>query len=167
VGGPAGRGGFGSKGYRTFLHARGGKIVVPAYCWKVILSVPAGTSDPRRVSAGQAEVVAVIIPNVQGHERDWRSYAVTVRDVEELTGFTFFSRLPPEVAKKLKSSKREAQQTQTLAGFRKGCVIGNRRSRKYHVPGGQGYEKNKQSPNAVFFPNAQEAEKAGYTRAKR
>src|SRR5206468_414042 len=55
----------------------------------------------------------------------------------------------------------------TLPAFEPGCVVGNRRSKKYHVPGGASYERARESKNAVFFRTAQDAEKAGYTQAAR
>jgi hypothetical protein len=188
VAGPAGRGGWGSEGYRTLLRGARGKIVMPGKWWKVILAVPTGT-DPRKVSAEEARVWAVIMPNMQGLNPDWRSYAVRVRDVEELTGFTFFSNLPTEVAEQLrtrqpqtraksekpvvkekkdKSPRKKGKTSELeLPAFVEGCVIGNRQSKKYHVPTGSGYQKARKSKNAVFFKNAQDAEKAGYTAAKR
>jgi DNA-entry nuclease len=54
-----------------------------------------------------------------------------------------------------------------LPAFKTGCVVGNRKSKIYHVSGGNGYEKAQKSPNAVFFKSASYAERAGYTRAKR
>jgi hypothetical protein len=45
--------------------------------------------------------------------------------------------------------------------------VGNRRSKKYHLPGGTSYERARESKNAVFFRTAQDAEKAGYTPAAR
>src|SRR5262249_18382917 len=77
IAGPAGRGGWGKEGYRTVLRGANGQIVVPGKCWKVILSVPAGTPDPRKVTSAQARVDAVIMPNQQGLDRDWRTYAVS------------------------------------------------------------------------------------------
>jgi hypothetical protein len=55
----------------------------------------------------------------------------------------------------------------TLPAFELGCIIGNRRSKKYHLPGGASYERARESKNAVFFRTAQDAEKAGYTPAAR
>jgi hypothetical protein len=135
-------------------------------------------------------VFAVILPNLQGVDADWRTYAVTVRDVEELTGLSFFSNLPADVAEQLRSRKPETRSRAEkvgkgekapkekakkkgkrseleLAGFVEGCVIGNRESRKYHAPGSRGYAAARKSKNAVFFRNAQDAEKAGYTAVKR
>ena len=114
---------------------------------------------------------AVIMPNVQGLEHDWRPFAVTVREVEKLTGYNFFNTLPAAVAKELKDRKPETRAKKggagELAAFEKGCIIGNRNSKIYHVPDGSGYEKAKTSKNAVFFKSVNDAEKAGYRAAKR
>ena len=55
----------------------------------------------------------------------------------------------------------------TLPAFEEGCVIGNRKSKKYHSPGGRGYAAAKFSKNAVFFKTAADAKAAGYTPVKR
>src|SRR6202040_2973568 len=83
VAGPAGRVGVGSEGSRTFLRGARGQIVVPSKCWKVVLGVPAGTIDPSKVTAAEARVFAVIMPNLQGLASDWRSFAVSVKEVEK------------------------------------------------------------------------------------
>ncbi len=46
-----------------------------------------------------------------------------------------------------------------------GRIVGNARSKIYHVPGQAGYNMN--SANTVFFNSEQEAIAAGYRRAKR
>jgi endonuclease G len=186
VAGPAGRGGVGSEGERNFLRGSKGQIVVPAKCWKVVLMVPAGTIDPRKVTSEQARVFSVIMPNAQGLKKDWREYAVPVKDVETLTGYTFFGNLPADVAKDLRSRKPETRAVRgkseakaekpaekgdakglELAEFKEGCVVANRKSKIYHVPSGQGYRQAQKSKNAVFFKDAKDAEKAGYRAAKR
>src|SRR5262245_15909189 len=48
-----------------------------------------------------------------------------------------------------------------------GCVIGNTKTKKFHIPGGQYYESSKTSANAIFFKNAEDALKAGYTQSAR
>jgi endonuclease G len=184
VAGPAGRGGVGSDGDRKFLQGQNGKIVVPGKCWKVVLCVPAGTTDPRKVTA-EARVFAVIMPNLQGLSHDWRTYAVPVKDVEKLTGFTFFGNVPPKVAEQLRSRKPQTRAKPTTPGtkeekpprkgavagelptFESGCIIGNRKSKIYHVADSRGYETAKKSKNAIFFRTVKAAEKAGYTAAKR
>jgi endonuclease G len=184
VAGPSGRGGFGSDGYRTFLPDSRGRVVIPGKLWKVVLSVPAGTTDPKKLTAAEVQVFAVIMPNLQGLDHDWRTYAVSVRDVEELTGYTFFDKLPSDLAAQLQTRKPEtrAKSAESAGGvkgkekgrgsdlelpaFQPGCVIGNRESKIYHMSGGRGYEAAKKSKNAVYFKNAQDAEKAGYRAAK-
>lgn len=44
-------------------------------------------------------------------------------------------------------------------------IIGNARTRKYHVPGQAGYNMN--SENAVYFDSEEEAQAAGFVRSKR
>jgi endonuclease G len=186
VAGPAGQGGTGADGYRETLRGARGNIVVPSKCWKVILVLPAVMTDPRKVTAEEARVFAVIMPNSQGLAQDWREYAVPVSEVEKLTGFTFFGRLHRDVAEDLRSRKPQTRASAEkpekpekpivrkgrrgkeyeLPSWEKGCVIGNHETRKYHVPGGRHYETAKKSKNAVYFKDEADAKKAGYTRAK-
>ncbi|GHN61765.1 hypothetical protein ME807_01720 [Lactobacillus delbrueckii] len=44
-------------------------------------------------------------------------------------------------------------------------IVGNVNSKIYHVPGQAGYRMN--SSNAVYFNSEEEAQRAGYRRAKR
>lgn len=55
----------------------------------------------------------------------------------------------------------------TLPAFAEGCVIGNSKSKVYHVASGRYYETVKKSEHAVFFRTAADAEKAGYTPSSR
>jgi endonuclease G len=170
VAGPWGQGGTGEKGAADFIRGRDGKITVPARCWKVVLIVPAGLTDPRRVTA-EARAFAVVMPNDQDVATDWRQHAVTVGEVEKLTGYTFFSTIPTAVAKELKTRKdtraRPTRESGVLPRFVQGCVIGNSKSKIFHVPGGAGYERAKGSANAIFFKDQEAAQKAGYRKAKR
>ena len=61
------------------------------------------------------------------------------------------------VAKKSTSSKKKIKTSTT------GRIVGNRRSKIYHVPGQAGYHMN--SANAVYFRTKTEAKRAGYRRA--
>lgn len=169
VAGPAGQGGVGSDGPRKTLRGARGAIVVPSRCWKVVLAVPAG-ADPLKVPADQARVFAVSVPNVQGTTGGWRECAVTVDEVEKLTGLSFFDKLPRAVAAELKARKPQTRDARKagleLAAFEKGCVIGNRRSNIYHLPGGRYYESMQSSANAVYFKTEADARKAGYRKSK-
>jgi endonuclease G len=93
--GPAGVGGTGGKGFRTTLNARR-RIRVPSVTWKVILVLPEGDDDVSRV-AKNSRTIAVIVPNHQGIDPDWKQYRHSVREVEELTGYDFFSNVPRDV----------------------------------------------------------------------
>ena len=48
---------------------------------------------------------------------------------------------------------------------RRGTVIGNSRSRIYHLPGQDGYDKVREK-NRIYFPTEEEARKAGYRKAR-
>ena len=63
------------------------------------------------------------------------------------------------VAKKSTSSKKKIKTSTT------GRIVGNRRSKIYHVPGQAGYHMN--SANAVYFRTKTDAKRAGYRRALR
>ncbi len=49
-------------------------------------------------------VIAVVMPNTQGVGKGWGQYRVSVKDVEALTGYAFFDRLPPKVAGALREA---------------------------------------------------------------
>ncbi|HEV7906065.1 MAG TPA: DNA/RNA non-specific endonuclease [Pyrinomonadaceae bacterium] len=94
--GGAGQGGTGSNGGVTMTIA-GGHVQVPAETWKVILVQPQGTNDVARVTTS-TRVIAVSMPNVQGiRSNNWQQYRVSVDQVEQLTGYDFFSNVPSNV----------------------------------------------------------------------
>jgi endonuclease G len=91
--GGAGQGGTGSNGGVTMTIASG-RVQVPAETWKVILVQPQGTDDVARVTTS-TRVIAVIMPNTQGIRSNlWQGYRVSVDEVEQLTGYDFFSNVP-------------------------------------------------------------------------
>jgi endonuclease G, mitochondrial len=88
VAGPAGKGGRGKFDFRTTIAK--GKVVVPAKCWKVILVLKPGAD---KVDQG-SRVIAVIMPNDNNIDTslNWSRWRVALKDVEDLTGYTFFDR---------------------------------------------------------------------------
>lgn len=77
---------------------------------------------------------------------------------------------PKKVTKKSakKSVKKSAKKTskkKVYTAAARGKIIGNKRSKIYHVPGQAGYHMN--SSNAVYFSSEQAAKAAGYRKAKR
>jgi hypothetical protein len=170
VAGPWGQGGVGKEGPKDLLSGRDGKIVVPGRCWKVVLILPAGVDNPKKVTPESARAFAVIIPNEQGLDTNWRNYAVAVKDVEKLTGYAFFSRLPAGVAGELKARTADTRAKPAkgpgkggvLPAFQEGCVIGNKKNKRYRLPGEPGYAAAKKRVHAVFFKTVEEAKRAGY-----
>ncbi len=91
IAGGTGSGGTGSNGGVTTT-ITSGHVAVPAQTWKVIVVLAdTGGNDVLRVTTA-TRTIAVIMPNTQGiRANDWRSYRVSVDQVESLTGYDFFS----------------------------------------------------------------------------
>ncbi|MEY4926998.1 MAG: hypothetical protein RI894_1434 [Bacteroidota bacterium] len=96
IAGPQGQGGqnglTGDNAYYGALES--GHVRIPEFCWKAILVLPVGQNDLTRVVTN-SRLIGVIMPNektVNAHA--WGYYRVKVRDIETLTGFNFFSKLP-------------------------------------------------------------------------
>ena len=59
--------------------------------------MPKGKEPDKRT-----RMIAVVVPNKQDVEENWSKYRVSVNQVEELTGLTFFPHLPRAVAEAIK-----------------------------------------------------------------
>ena len=94
VAGPEGKGGTSEKGH---FETTNGHVVVPARCWKVVLVLDAGDGDPAERVTEDSRVIAVVMPNDRTPATRWEKYRVRLLDVEELTGYRFFDRLPRRV----------------------------------------------------------------------
>ncbi|MBA2737725.1 MAG: DNA/RNA non-specific endonuclease, partial [Pyrinomonadaceae bacterium] len=72
-----------------------GRIVVPHSTWKVALVLPNGTNDLQRITKG-TRTIGIIVPNFPplNINATWRQYRVSVNEVENLTGYNFFSNVP-------------------------------------------------------------------------
>lgn len=82
-----------------------GRITVPKWTWKVILVLPNGSDDLRRVGRS-TRAFGVIMSNesiTQGTA--WRNYRVTVDEVEKLTGYDFFSNVPRQIQEYIESRR--------------------------------------------------------------
>ncbi len=102
ISGGSGQGGSGSNSGTTNTVASG-HVVVPSQTWKVVIVLPAGTDDVNRVTAA-TRTIAVIMPNTQGiRTTDWKTYRVSVDQVEALTGFDFFSNVPTNIQAAIES----------------------------------------------------------------
>ena len=94
VAGPAGVGGSGDNGPADTIAS--GQVTVPAFTWKVALVIPNGDNDLSRIDAA-TRTIAVIMPNQNSINSDWRTYLTTVDAVEALTGYDFFANVPDAV----------------------------------------------------------------------
>jgi endonuclease G len=78
----------GGHGLQHFI--ANGRVAVPAQTWKVIIALPVGSNDVSRVTTS-TRTIAVVVPNSGSINSDWRTYRVSVDQIEAITGFNFFS----------------------------------------------------------------------------
>lgn len=81
----------GGQGLQYFI--ANGHVAVPANTWKVIIVLPVGTNDVSRVTS-TTRTIAIVMPNSGSINTDWRTYRVSVDQVEAITGFDVFSNVP-------------------------------------------------------------------------
>ena len=91
-------GGSGTSGY-----IGAGAIALPTYTWKVIMVLPAGTNDVSRVTTS-TRLIAVMMPNQNGISSDWRTFRVSVDQVEATTRYDFFSAVSPKTQSVIEST---------------------------------------------------------------
>jgi len=97
ISGPLGVGGSGSNGGTTTTIANG-NVTVPAFTWKVALILPKADGDDTARVTCSTRTIAVLMPNLDSIRPDpWQTYLTTVDNVEQQTGFDFFSNLPPAI----------------------------------------------------------------------
>ncbi len=92
--GSYGTGGTGTNGYAASIDQ--GRINVPAHIWKVVIIIPNGNNDLKRINSN-ATIIAVDTPNDNSINPDWQQYVCTVRDIEKSTGYNLLSKLPVPV----------------------------------------------------------------------
>ncbi len=96
--GGSGTGGTGVNGFTNTI--ANGHVTVPAVTWKVIVVIPNGGNDLDRIGK-TTRTIAVIMPNNQSvgapGTNNWKNYRVSVKKVEALTGYTFFTNVRPMV----------------------------------------------------------------------
>lgn len=101
-----------SKGNEAYIYAgcygdKGkikGKITVPTNCFKIVVLLPEGNNDLKRIDR-TTTVIAVNMPNDREIKNDWKNYLTTVDELEELTGYDFLSTLNDDDEAFLESKK--------------------------------------------------------------
>lgn len=99
--GSYGRGGVGDNGPAETL--ADGKVTVPARIWKAVLLLPDGDNDLARVTS-HTKVIAVDMPNTNDVHDDWKTYRVSIDDIERQTGYDLFGNLPVAVERTLEEA---------------------------------------------------------------
>ncbi len=81
-----------------------GKAEIPAYVWKIAVVVPVGSAPITERITTSTRVIALKVPNVtSGLSSDWHTYLTSVNQIQQDTGFTFFTALPPATAAVLRT----------------------------------------------------------------
>ncbi len=93
--GSYGTGAIGNNGAANSIHDS--RINVPAYLWKIAVVLPNGSSDLSRIDNNR--VIAVIMPNRNdvGISTSWKTFRVSVDEIEIATGYNLLSNLPDAV----------------------------------------------------------------------
>jgi endonuclease G len=92
--GSYGRGGTGSAGYYTTIAS--GKVTVPSNCWKVVVVLPTGDNDLKRVTSS-TRIIAINTPNDNSIDSAWGGYRTTIDAIESASGLDLLSALPVSV----------------------------------------------------------------------
>jgi endonuclease G, mitochondrial len=83
----------------------GGDINVPKVFWKVIVVLPEGDNDLKRIDAN-TRTIAVCMPNTQGiRNTPWQTYVTTIGNIEKASGLQLISVLPATTQQALESKR--------------------------------------------------------------
>lgn len=80
------------------------KITVPSMCWKIVVLLPEGNRDLRRINA-DTRVIAVDMDNTVATKSGWRNHRVSVDELEERTGFDFLAPLADRIENAVEAKK--------------------------------------------------------------
>jgi len=104
VSGPYGKGGVGRVGLKSTTPNR--KVVVPAKTWKVVLVLDEDVAKPSQLTEDtNIRLIGVVVPNDDRVGFDWARFRTPVKDIEELTGYKFFDKVPAGILDHLKEER--------------------------------------------------------------
>lgn len=78
------------------------KVVIPTDCWKIILLLPKGNNDIRRISTA-TRAITVNMPNNSSVSSPWQQYRTSVDAIETITGYDFLSPVPNRIEEIIES----------------------------------------------------------------
>ncbi|RBL91489.1 DNA/RNA non-specific endonuclease [Chitinophaga flava] len=96
--GSYGTGGTGSKGLTKKI--AGNRVNVPARIWKVIVVLPEGNNDLKRISRS-TRVIAVNTPNNNNVNTKWSAYLTSIEEIEKATNYKLLANVPEAVRQEL------------------------------------------------------------------
>jgi endonuclease G len=106
IAGCYGIGGAGEKATRNDL---GNRISVPARFWKVVVVLPNGNDDIKRINK-DTRVIAVDMPNDQtANSYQWHHYRTSVDAIEKATGYDLLSKTPVDIQAIIESRADEGK----------------------------------------------------------
>ncbi|MBQ0080680.1 MAG: DNA/RNA non-specific endonuclease [Alistipes sp.] len=92
----------------TIRDKKGSTITVPSHCYKLLLRTKngnTGKSITQFTNASELKCIGFLFENSDNGNIDIQRAVVSVKEVEERSGFTFFHNLPKEIADQVKSQK--------------------------------------------------------------
>ncbi|SHM72920.1 endonuclease G [Chitinophaga jiangningensis] len=96
--GSYGVGGYGEKGLKKKIDRN--NITVPDHIWKVIVVIPEGNNDLKRINK-HTRIIAVNTPNKNDVSTKWSAYLTSIEEIEQATNLKLLSRVPAEVRQEL------------------------------------------------------------------
>ncbi|MDQ0109230.1 endonuclease G [Chitinophaga terrae (ex Kim and Jung 2007)] len=96
--GSYGSGGTGANGSSKKIDRN--RINVPSHIWKVILVLPDGGNDLKRISK-HTRIIAVNTPNRNDVNARWSAYLTSISNIEQATGYKIFDKIPDSVRQEL------------------------------------------------------------------
>lgn len=90
-------------GYGKKKLIAGDRLTVPTHTWKIVVVLDRPGQGVNAIS-NTTRVIAINVPNNQGiRERNWRSFRVSVDQLETATGYDFLSKVPEDIQRVLES----------------------------------------------------------------
>lgn len=103
----------GTWGVRSYgLDKVGTSVAVPEYCWKVLLRTKSGRTGKRIdqvTDASQLMAIGFWAANATSSESGLKEYITSVADIEEKTGYKFFTMLDETIAADVKAQNKPSE----------------------------------------------------------
>lgn len=135
-----------------------------AYAWQDSILL-----NEKMLQAGWAMLVTEP-PNVQYSERLQAALKEGQREKTGIWSDAWGLNQSPSEFRRIHAEQEETEyqleQRLSIPEFQEECIIGNRKTKKYHTTKSRFYESAKESRHRIFFPSEENAEKAGYQKSK-